>query len=115
VRKRSVVLAVLLTAALTSCGGSSAPPAGQSQAAAACKSGGSQAATLAAQAAQVNSRFATLAVDEAALAAKEAQTQGTISDGTDDGSGVAGATDLGSPGSIKVISDCASLGLPVTP
>jgi hypothetical protein len=70
---------------------------------------------LAAQAAQLNSRFATLAVDEAALAANESQTQAAISDGTDDGSGIAGATDLGSPGSIKVIGDCTSLGLPVTP
>jgi hypothetical protein len=95
--------------------GQNAPPAGQRQAAAACQTGGSQAATLAAEAAQLNPRYATLSVDEAALSANEAQTQSVLSDGTDDGSSVAGATDLGTSGSIKVITDCTSLGLRVTP
>jgi hypothetical protein len=92
--------------------GHSAPPAGQAQAAQACKSGGSQAAQLASQAAAANPRFATLAADENALAANEAQTQNELSDGTDD-SGIVGAEGLGTPGSIKVITDCTELGLPV--
>jgi hypothetical protein len=116
VRKTPAVIALVLTAALTACGGSSTPPAGQSQAAAACKTGGSQAASLAAQAAALNPRFATLSADEAALAANEAQTQAAVSDdGTDDGGGIAGATGLGTSGSFKIITDCTSLGLSVTP
>lgn len=109
---------VLVALALSACGASSAPPAGQVQAAAACKTGGSQAATLASQAAAVNPKYATLAADEHALAANEATQQNVLSDGnsTDDsGLGdLTGANALGSPASLKVLSDCTSLGLSVT-
>jgi hypothetical protein len=110
-----VAVPAALAVLAAGCGGSSAPPAGQTQAAAACKTGGTQAASLAAQAAQLNPRFATLSTDEAALAASEAQTQSALSDGSDGGASVTGATGLGTPGSIKVITDCTSLGLSVMP
>jgi hypothetical protein len=100
-------------AGLLGCG-HGAPPAGQAQAAAACKGSGAQAAQLASQAAAVNPKFSTLAADEAALAASEAQQQSELSDGTSDNGGLVGATSLGTPGGIKVISDCTALGLPVT-
>ncbi|MBV9484524.1 MAG: hypothetical protein JO246_00540 [Frankiaceae bacterium] len=110
-RAQTMGLSVVTAFALAACG-HSAPPAGQDLAARACKSSGSEAAQIASQAAAANPRFATLATDEAALAATEAQTQAELSDGSDT-SGVVGAEGLGTPGSITVITDCTRLGLPV--
>lgn len=112
---RFAVPAVALSFGLVACGGSGAPPAGQSQAAAACKDSGTEGATLAAQAAKLNAKYSTLATDEAALVASEAGNAAALSDGSDDGSGIAAETGLGSTGSLKVISDCTSLGFSVTP
>jgi hypothetical protein len=108
---RLAALAIAGLIALPACGHSS-PPAGQSLAAQACKSSGTQAAQLAAQAAAANPKYATLAADENTLAVSEAQQQSEISDGTDDG-GLVGAEGIGTPGGIKVITDCTQLGLPV--
>jgi hypothetical protein len=115
-----VLIGVVLSAcfaAMTACG-SSAPPAGQSQAQAACLAFGAQAAQDAQQAASLNSKYATLSVDEAASAASQGQTSSELSDGNpsdDSGLGaLAGTTSLGTGGGIKVISDCVSLGLSVT-
>jgi hypothetical protein len=104
-------LLVAATFALAGCG-HSAPAAGQDLAAQACKSSGLQAAQLASRAAAQNPKYASLSADESALAVAEAQTQTELSDGTDNG-GLVGAEGLGTPGSIKVITDCTQLGLPV--
>jgi hypothetical protein len=98
--------------------GSSTPTAGEPDAAKACASSGTEAATLASQAAALNSRYATLAADEKADAANEATTEDELSDGSggdDSGLGaLAGSESAGTGGGIKVIGDCVSLGLPVT-
>jgi hypothetical protein len=117
---RTTVLAAVAAvslAVLSGCG-SSTPPAGEPDAAKACASSGTQAASLASQAAALNPRYATLAADEQADAASEATTQDELSDGSsgdDSGLGaLAGSESMGTGGGIKVISDCVSLGLPVT-
>jgi hypothetical protein len=98
--------------------GSSAPPAGQAQAAQACQSSGSAAATLASQAAALNTKYATLATDEKADAAGQATTENELSDGNsgdDSGLGsLAGTESIGTGGGVKVITDCVSLGLSVS-
>jgi hypothetical protein len=95
----------------TACG-HSPPPPGQALAQQACKSSGTQAALMAAQAASANPKYSTLAADENALAANETQTQNELSDGSDN-SGLVGAEGIGTPGSVKVITDCTELGFPV--
>jgi hypothetical protein len=116
-RSRTTLALAGLLMVLAGCG-SSAPPAGQAQAAAACKSSGSSAATLASQAAAANPKYATLSVDETALAASEAGQENALSDGnsTDDSGlgALAGADSIGSSGDMKVLGDCVSLGLSVT-
>jgi hypothetical protein len=116
-RHRLIVAAGVGCLLLAACG-SSSPPAGQSLAASACRTGGAQAAELAAQAAATNPRYDTLSVDERALAANEQVQTNELSDGTatdDSGLGaLAGADTLGSSANLKVVSDCVSLGLPVT-
>jgi hypothetical protein len=106
-----------LLVALAGCGGSSTPPAGHDLAAQACQTGGSQAATLASQAAAANSVYATLSADEAAQAATESGEAAEQSDPNGGGnSGLGSLTseeNLGSAGSIKVITDCTKLGLPI--
>jgi hypothetical protein len=110
-----ITMAVFATA-VSACG-SSGPPAGQAQAQAACQSAGEQAAQDAAAAAKLNSKYNTLAVDTAANAANQQQTENELSDGTpsdDSGLGaLAGTTSMGTGGGIKVIQDCVSLGLHV--
>lgn len=112
-RKTAITL-VFAGLSLTACGGSG-PPAGTTQAQAACSTPDAQlAAQDAAAAAKLNSRYATLSVDEAARAAAAGQQTGELADGTGDDSGLGaltGATTLGSGGGIKVIEDCTSLGL----
>jgi hypothetical protein len=115
------VTAVLGTSALfvvlTGCGGSSGPAAGHDLAARACQSGGSQAATLASQAASANSVYATLSADESSRAATESGEAAEQSDpsGADNGGlgSLATEEDLGSASSIKVLTDCTTLGLPI--
>jgi len=110
--------ATAVAAALTGCGGGHAFTPGQAQAAAACQGSGSAAALAATKAAAVNPSFAALAADENALAGSEAQQTQTLSDGSSDDAGAAAlvsGVDLGSAARQKVIADCASLGLPVTP
>jgi hypothetical protein len=115
---RWAVIVLLGALTLGACGGSSAPAAGQVQAAAACKTGGANAANLASQASQVNSRFAKLAVDEHALAASESSQDGELNDGdSSDDSGLGALTQadsLGSTADLKVVGDCVALGLSVT-
>jgi hypothetical protein len=98
------------------CGGGGSV-AGQEQAAAACRAGGSTAATLAAQAASANSKYATLAVDEQALAVSESSKNSELSDGSSsDDSGLGALTQadaIGSSADLKVVGDCVTLGLPV--
>ena len=118
-RRLSVTMLATSTLLVVLAGcGSSAPPAGHALAAQACQSGGATAASLASQAAAANSLYATLSADEHANAATEAGEEAEQSDGSGDDSGLgslSNAENLGSTGSIKVISDCAKLGLPVTP
>jgi hypothetical protein len=109
--------ATALLAALAGCGGSSAPPAGHALAAQACQSGGSSAASLASQAAAANPVYATLSVDESSRAATESGQAAEQADPNSSDSGLGSLTNeenLGSTSSIKVITDCAKLGLPVT-
>jgi hypothetical protein len=98
--------------------GSSKPVAGAAQAKLACASSGALAASDAAQAAAVNPKFVTLAQDEQAQAASEATTASELSDGSSgDDSGddaLAGTEGLATTGNFKIITDCVSLGLPVT-
>jgi hypothetical protein len=114
---RFIVLTGVSLAVLAGCGGSK-PVAGQPQAAAACASSGAQAATDAAQAAAANPKFATLATDEQAMAASQATTAAELSDGSssdDSGdSALAGTESLGTTANFKIVTDCVSLGLPVT-
>jgi len=114
-----IVAALALSAVLLGGCGSSNPIAGHSLAADACRSSGQQAATLASRAAAQNSTYATLSADEAALLASERSQTGELSDGNgSDDSGLGaleGADSIGSGSDIKVISDCTSLGLPVSP
>jgi hypothetical protein len=118
---RASLAAVSGTAALlvvlAGCGGSSAPPAGHDLAAQACQSGGSQAATFASQAASANPVYATLSADESARAATESGEVAEQSDPSGvDNSGLgslATEEDLGSAGSIKVLTDCTKLGLSI--
>ena len=113
----TIVTAAAALFLLAGCG-SSAPPAGQAQAAQACQSSGTAAATLAAQAASLNSKYATLAADEQTDAASQATTESELSDGSggdDSGLGaLAGTESVGTGGGVKVITDCVSLGLSVS-
>jgi hypothetical protein len=105
-----------LLVALAGCGGSSAPPAGHDLAAQACRSGGSTAASLASQAAGANPVYATLSADENALAATETGEAAEQSDPNGDNSGLGALTseeNLASTSSIKVLTDCTELGLPI--
>jgi hypothetical protein len=103
---------------LSGCGSSAAGKIvpGQPDAAAACQAQGVHAAGLATDAAAQNPLYAALAADEGALAATEANQESELSDGdsTDDSanSALAGVTADGSTAKIKVVSDCATLGLP---
>jgi hypothetical protein len=103
---------------LAGCGSSSKLVPGQSDAAAACQSQGVHAAAMAAHAAAVNPLYAVLAADEGALAASEANEAGELSDGTSAGDSsvgsLAGADAVGSAPDIKVVTDCTTLGLPVS-
>jgi hypothetical protein len=113
---KSVVGTSALLVVLAGCGGSSTPPAGHDLAAQACQSGGSQAATLASQAATANSVYATLSADESARAATEAGEVAEQSDpngGNSELGALANEEDLGSASSIKVLTDCTKLGLPI--
>jgi hypothetical protein len=103
-----VLLPVAALALVAGCGGSK-DPAGHDIAAKACQSTGATAAGLARQAAGLNSIYNSLAADEASLAAQEAQGGGVL------GSGAAAALTLAPGADIKVISDCAGLGLPAAP
>jgi|SRR5580693_2435356 hypothetical protein len=109
---------VALFLLLAGCGGNSKIVVGESDARAACQSTGVNAAALAAHAGAVNPLYATLAADEGALAASEANQEGELSDGTssdDSGlSALAGADAVGSSADSNVIRDCMALGLPVT-
>jgi hypothetical protein len=106
-----------LLVVLAGCGGSSTPPAGHDLAAQACQSGGPQAAALASQAATANPVYATLSVDESARAATESgevAEQSDPSGGDNSGLGsLATEENLGSASSIKVLTDCTKLGLPI--
>lgn len=110
-------VAIFLAAVVAGCGGGHAFSPGQAEAAAACRGSGSAAALAATKAAAVNPSFATLAADENALAASESTQVSDLSDGSSDSSTAAlvAGVDLGSAARQKVIADCVSLGLPVTP
>lgn len=114
---RVVMLVLAAATALGACGGSGAPAAGQAQAAAACKTGGSAAAALASQASKANSKYATLAVDEQALAVSESSQNSVLSDGSssDDANlgAVTQADAIGSSADLKVLKDCVGLGLSI--
>ena len=116
---RALAVAFVAAAAVSGCGGGHAITPGQADAAAACRGSGSAAALAATKAAAVNPGFSTLAADENALAASESTQVADLSDGTtadDAGTGaLASGLDLGSAARQKVIADCVSLGLPVTP
>jgi hypothetical protein len=107
----------LAAAGMVGCG-HSGPVAGKALAQQACLGSGGQAAADAAQAARLNPVYSALAVDEAALAAREGQQQSELSDGSssDDGTlgGLTTTTAIGTTGGIKVITDCVQLGLSVT-
>ena len=110
---RSTAAALALaTLGLTACGHST-PVAGKSLAQQACDGSGAQAANDAAQAARLNPTFSTLAVDEASLAASEAQQNSELSDGSSNNSGLTSTETLTTPGGLKVVTDCVSLGLQV--
>jgi hypothetical protein len=116
--KLSVAVACAAAAvAIAGCGGGHAFTPGKDDAAAACKGSGSAAALAATRAAAVNPGYSTLAADENALAASEANQSADLSDGDpadDAGVGaVTSAVDLGSPARQKVIADCFNLNLPV--
>lgn len=110
---------IAVAAVLTGCGGGHAFTPGQAEATAACQGTGTAAALAATKAAAVNPSYATLAADENALATGESSQVADLSDGTasDDAgaSAVAAGVDLGSADRQKVIADCMSLGLQVTP
>ncbi|HWA64984.1 MAG TPA: hypothetical protein VG899_01270 [Mycobacteriales bacterium] len=108
-RTRSVVALVLFAGLAAGCGGSK-EPTGHALAAKACQSAGQQAADYAAEAAAANSAYATLAADEKAAAAQESQVGAAAGLGT----GAAAQLLTGQGAGFKVITDCATLGLPVT-
>jgi hypothetical protein len=117
------LLATVVAAALAlvaGCGSSAAAKIvpGQTDAAAACQAQGVHAAGLATDAAAQNPLYAVLAADEGALAATEANQESELSDGdsTDDSGTTAltGVTADGSTAKIKVVTDCATLGLPTS-
>jgi hypothetical protein len=91
------------------CGGGG-EPAGHALAAKACQSAGAQAADYAAQAAAANSAYSKLATDEKAAAVQEASVGGAAGLG----SGTAAQLLTGQGAGFTVITDCATLGLPVT-
>jgi hypothetical protein len=121
---RTFLLAAAAAASLvliSGCGGGSASSVvpGHADAAAACQSQGVHAAGLATDAAAQNPLFAPLAADEAALAATQANQESELSDGdsTDD-NGLGTLTTAGTAGTsanFKVVTDCATLGLPTSP
>lgn len=108
-RTKLAAVGCVAVAVLAGCGGSK-EPAGHALAAKACQSAGTQAASYAAQAAAANSVYATLAADEQAAAVQEAQAGGAAGLG----SGTAAQLLTGQGAGFKVITDCATLGLPVT-
>jgi hypothetical protein len=116
--KITTALVLALAAAGSTGCGHSGPVAGKALAQQACLGSGAQAAADAAQAAQLNPAYATLAADEASVAARESQQQNELTDPNDGGdSGLGGLTSttaIGTPGGIKVITDCVQLGLSVT-
>jgi hypothetical protein len=107
--KRAVCGVVAVVALVAGCGGGK-EPAGHALAAKACQSAGAQAAAYSAQAAAANKVYATLASDEQAAATQEAQTGAAAGLGT----GAAAQLLTGQGAGFKVITDCATLGLPVT-
>ncbi|HEX3897805.1 MAG TPA: hypothetical protein VHW74_01425 [Mycobacteriales bacterium] len=100
---------VAVVALVAGCGGSK-DPAGHDLAAKACQSAGATAANYAAQAAAANSLYSSLATDEQAAATQESQ----VGAAAGLGSGSAAQLLSGQGAGFKVITDCATLGLPVT-
>jgi hypothetical protein len=109
VRTKLAAVGIVAVALVAGCGGGK-EPAGHALAARACQSAGAQAATYAAQAAATNSVYSTLASDEQAAAVQESQVGGAAGLG----SGTAAQLLTGQGAGFKVITDCATLGLPVT-
>ena len=110
-----LTLAALVATGIAACGGGHAFTPGQADAQAACTGAGSQAAVAAARAAAKNPAFSTLAADETALEASDSTQAASLNDGSGDATAVAAGIDIASPARQKVIADCVSLGLRVTP
>jgi len=116
-RTKLAITLCLAAVLVAGCGGSK-PVAGKALAQQACLATGQQAAALAAQAAAANQAYATLSVDEAALAAQDASRVAGATDGnpSDDSglAGIAAADGIGSGAQVKVMTDCITQGLSVT-
>lgn len=108
-RTQLAAVGIVAVGIVAGCGGSK-EPAGHDLAAKACRSAGATAATYAAQAAAANSVYATLSADEKAAASQESQ----VGAAAGLGSGAAAQLLTGQGAGFKVITDCATLGLPVT-